>query len=167
MKTLVLGIIILTAASCSKETVEPQQSYYTNIESLECHIGQSCQDVYEFDFEADTEMLFDIKNITGSSVIRYAIYAPGIDLGGDNLLNETIYEVKCTDKDKSISDAVTIKTAGVYKLTVTRDWGLSSGLSGYYTLEVFATKPFKNVKQIANDKETLVEGKCFASQQPV
>ncbi|MBX2847177.1 MAG: hypothetical protein KTR16_02560 [Acidiferrobacterales bacterium] len=67
--------------------------------------------------------LLDLRRISGSSVLRVALYPPGEERGGRNALNgNNINDARCVGQNDAY------QRGGRYKLAIGRDWGQSKGL---------------------------------------
>lgn len=105
-----------------------------------CSVGVNCQDVYDFTITgpvpADT-LTVTVSAVTGTSTLRMAVFAPGVALSGTNLTNGGVTDRRCFGQN--IGDTVgltNLPASGTYRIAVGRDWGLSGGASGTYTLSV-------------------------------
>ncbi len=124
-----------------------------------CEIGESCEDVFDIEFAAGTAVDISATEITGNSVVQIALYAPGVELGGINLLTGDTGELLCnpqpTCRDNTDGQSVTgfrIPSAGVYRLAVTRNWGYSCQSSGGYHLIISADQDFSTPRQTVDDE---------------
>ncbi len=104
--------------------------------SWSCSVSTDCQDVFDIDIFAGNTVNINVTNVTGSSVVRMAVFAPGVALTGPNLLNGGITDQSCTSQNASASTSFSTTLAGVYRIAIGRDWGSSAGSSGTYTLTV-------------------------------
>jgi len=68
--------------------------------------GESCQDVYDIDFESGTELTIQVTDVTGDSVIRLALFAPRVPLSGTNLITGTNLDRECVGQN--MNDTVTL-----------------------------------------------------------
>src|SRR6185503_14808158 len=127
-----------------------------------CALGVSCQDVYDLVIPANTTVTIAVSNVTGSSVLRLAVFAPGVPLTGANLLLGMNRDRMC--KGQNASDSATFQTtaAGVYRLAVGRDWGSSAGASGTYSLAVSATNAFSADGMTSDDVASGAAGTACA-----
>lgn len=130
-----------------------------------CPTGQNCQDVFDFTFTAGSSVTIQVNSVSDGSVSQLALYAPGVALGGNNMLTGTTKELRCLNaNDCSLFTAgeqatnIAIPTTGTYRLGITRDWGLSCGASGTYHLSVTATKSFTAGGQTREDGQSAATG---------
>jgi hypothetical protein len=155
---LVLTLSALPACGGSGfvQPVAPPPPVFTiRVESgWTCANAENCQDVYDIVLEANTELTIRVTQVTGPSVLRLAAYAPGVPLGGTNLLNSTTNERRCSLANAADFVVVDTFDAGTYRVGVGRDWGFSSGANGSYTLDVFTDKPLLLAGQTVNDTQT-------------
>lgn len=155
-----IAILSFAAVSCSDdETIEPGQTVYEKSGSWDCALSESCQDVYEMNFKVGTQISFSVTDVTGTSVVRLAIYGPNSLLGGTNILTGTTNELECTEQNEdAVVPNITITDAGVHKVVVGRDWGSSAGASGTYKLAIIASDKFTDVTQPIDDADSLAPG---------
>lgn len=155
---LVLTLAALPACGGSGyvQPVAPAAPIFTiRVESgWTCADAVNCQDVFDIVLEADTELTIQVTQVTGPSVLRLAVYEPGVPLGGLNLMNSTTTERRCSLANAADFVVVDTVTAGTYRVGVGRDWGFSSGASGSYTLDVFTDRPLLLAGQTVNDQAT-------------
>ncbi len=167
MKNLLSYVLLFTTVSCfifncsddDDGTVpEVGERLYETNGSWDCETGESCQDVYEFDFESGSRVSLIIQEVTGSSVVRLTIHAPNVNLGGTNLLTGNTDDLRCTgqDEDASIPNFIA-PSDGVYKVVITRDWGSSAGADGNYNLVLFSDTNFQFIQQSVDDIDSLAE----------
>jgi hypothetical protein len=100
-----------------------------------CSVGVDCEDVYDFDIPASSQVTIAITKVTMASVARTGLFA-GNATTGTNLWNSTATDVCAPNNAQDVDlDAgpVTIG-AGHYRLTVGRDWGFSGDANGTYTV---------------------------------
>ena len=152
MKNQILKTILIIAgitfASCSNDDdATPEVVGVTSFEiegQWNCELGENCEDIYQFEFKKDSKISISINDVTGMSVVSLDLSAEFGQFGGPNLLNEgslTYYGCTSQDEDVSITN-ITISEAGTYNLSVARDWGLSAGVEGAYTLAIISDTPF-------------------------
>lgn len=163
--------LIITGAGCSKSSVPTTPSGPSGVTSFSGNYGWACanlvncQDVFDFTVAAGSVLTVRVNNVGGGSAAQLALYAPGIALGGTNLLTGTDRELRCTvanDCDLFSGGeqkvGVTATQAGTYRVAVTRDWGLSCGGTGTYRLEVTSTTAFQVVGQTVQDAPSQAPG---------
>lgn len=133
----------------------------------DCQSGQSCYGLYSFDFEAGAEVDIEVDMVTGDSVVDLALYAPGTEPGGVNLLTESTDTYRCSIGDgcdefaDGESASITIPETGTYHLAVTRDYGYSCGSGGTYRLSVFSSSGYTSFENVANVTTGLdLESSC-------
>lgn len=120
--------------------------------SWDCGLGESCQDVYDFELPADAAITVLHTNLTGNSVSRLALFEPGQGLDGVNQFWGTAYDLSCEGQDQDQTAGPLLLTdAGSYRLAVGRNWGTSAGFSGTYDLDIFIVDGYPSVSQSADD----------------
>jgi len=124
----------------------------------DCATSESCQDVYELDVPAGATLTVRVTGVTGASVPRFAVHAPGTALGGFNLLTGTTQDRECVGQDQGDEASVTVAEAGVYQVAITRDWGSSAGAAGTYHLTVESDLRFTVEGQPVQDENSLASG---------
>ncbi|MCB9681218.1 MAG: hypothetical protein H6733_07070 [Alphaproteobacteria bacterium] len=103
----------------------------------ECAVSTSCQDVYDVDLVAGTTVDLTVYAVSGSSVVRLAMFPPGTALDGTNALLGGTYDQMCWTQNTSAQrSSFHIDTTGTWRVAVGRDWGASSGTGGTYTFEL-------------------------------
>ncbi len=148
-----LLVFVMGIVSCSKDDDTPDTPGVTSYEVVgawDCELGDSCEDLYEFDFKAGTKISISIEEIDGSSVVSLDL---SLHIAGTNILtNGDITYYGCTGQDESVALAnILLNDAGKYHLKVARDWGLSAGADGNYKLTIIADTPFEAVGLTADD----------------
>ncbi len=129
------------------------------IGQLSCAGTEDCQDVFEFTLNEPATAQLRVFKVEGSSVIRLAIHALGVALGGVNLLTNSTDDLQCAGQDEAfVLFPVHLPAKGTYKLGVTRDFLGSAGASGNYELTLFTSKPVSFGGQIVNDVQSLATG---------
>lgn len=145
-------------ASQASGTGCPFTSSFETDGSWACGSGVSCQDVYDVEIEAGSELSITVTNITGASVARLALFAPGVGLDGINLLTGSTYDLSCFGQNGDENTVFTVATTGVYRLAVARDWGQSAGATGSYRIGLVSTIPFLNPVQTLDDGPSDASG---------
>ena len=154
---VVVGQTVDDAASQAIGSVCPTTSYQVN-SGWTCAVSVSCQDVYDLDIPAVTNLSVNVTNVTGNSVIRLAVFAPGVALNGTNLLNSSNNDRECVGQNANDSVAFIASGSGVYRLAVGRDWGSSAGTSGTYTVTVTADMEFVPLGSTSNNTASQAAG---------
>ncbi len=151
---------VLLCVACSSDDDGPSGITLFEVNGMwDCAQSESCQDVYEFQFQAGTRVSFFIEDVTGSSVVRLAVHAPNIPLGGTNVLTGNALELQCEGQDEETGDPnLVLSTTGVYQFVVTRDWGLSAGFDGTYQMTIISDTPFQELTQTVDDVDSLSLG---------
>lgn len=128
--------------------------------SWACPVGDSCQDVFSLGLEAGSSLELAVTEVTGNSVPRVALHAPGVSLGDINLLTNTNEDRQCVGQDSSdFPVPYPVSSTGTHTLAVTRDWGSSAGSSGSYRLTISAQGDhFVPPLLIDNDVDSLAPG---------
>lgn len=65
--------------------------------SWTCSSGQNCQSVFDLNVPAGAVLSLRVNNVSSGSVAQIALYAPGVALGGTNLLTGTTKELRCAN----------------------------------------------------------------------
>lgn len=107
-----------------------------------CDTGETCQDVYVVDLVAGQTVTVAVTDITGDSVPRLALFAPGVPLSGTNLFTGSNNDRECVGQDANDSASATATVTGTYRFVIGRDWGSSAGTDGTYSYTVSADDPF-------------------------
>jgi hypothetical protein len=136
----------------------PPLTAFRVLNSWTCADTVNCQDVYDVELAADTEVTLRVTEVTGPSVVRLALYAPGEPLGGLNILTNSTNDRMCALANASDSITSTTTIAGTYRVAVGRDWGYSSGATGTYVLDVKCDLPLAPLGQTVDDQPTLATG---------
>lgn len=126
--------------------------------SWTCLSGQSCQDVYDVQLTAGTELMIDVTDVTGSSVVRLAVFPPGVGLNGNNLLTAGTFDSECEGQNQDVSTSVVATTTGTYRVAVGRDWGSSAGATGGYNLLLSADPGLDFLGRTVNDQNSQATG---------
>ncbi|MDY8135086.1 PPC domain-containing protein [Aquimarina sp. 2201CG5-10] len=160
-----LGVIVLT--SCSKDDDVPVETGITLFEEQgewNCELSQTCEDIYQFELKEGSRISISIEEVTGLSVVSLDLSADFGQFGGPNLLNEgAITYYGCTVQDEEISITnILISETGTYNLAVARDWNLSAGFDGTYTLVILSDTAFTEGVTPINDAEaTNYQRECL------
>ncbi|HKP28320.1 MAG TPA: hypothetical protein VJU15_02920 [Gemmatimonadales bacterium] len=162
-----LGVSSLALACGSEDSDEPSDGVtsFTGTYGWSCAGSTSCQDVFDFSFPAGSVITFKVNNVSSGSVSQLAFYAPGVALGGVNLLTGNIKELRCTTAagcegftgGEQVS-SYAVANGGTYRIAVTREWGTSCGGTGTYHIEVSATKAFQALGQTREDAPSAAIG---------
>ena len=148
MKNQVLNILlvvsILAFTSCSNDDdATPIDNGITSFEldgSWNCEFGETCEDMYQFEFKEGSRISISIEEVTGSSAVSLNLSVDFGELANPNLLNEgSLSYYGCTGQDEEISISnIIISETGTYNLAIARDWGLSAGFDGTYKLTIIS-----------------------------
>jgi len=99
---------------------------YDEIFGWACGSGESCQDVFNIEFAAGTVANFSAGEVTGGSVLQFALYAPGKALGDTNSFTNSRAEFRCGFEEGFLENTAgqemlgfVIEEAGVYRLAIT------------------------------------------------
>ena len=114
----------------------------SGFDSWACDTGETCQDVYEIDLAAGQTVTVAVTDITGASVPRLALFAPGVPLNGTNLFTGSNNDRECVGQNEEDSASATATVTGTYRFVIGRDWGSSAGADGTYSFTVSADDPF-------------------------
>jgi len=150
-------IVFMSCGDDDAQTIPPVMQFET-MGSWNCELDESCQDVYEIQINSGSSTSINVDQVTGSSVVRLAVYAPGVVLAGaTNLLTGNSNDLECNGQDESASVPNFMATAGtgVYKFVVTRDWGSSQSRNGTYRLLIFSNQALEFREQIVDDVDSL------------
>lgn len=128
--------VVDVCGTCDDDFMNDCAQSYTASGAWDCAAPYSCLDLYELAVAAGTTLTIDVGSVTGYSVVRMALYAPGDGVGDLNLLTNTVYDRSCGPQDDGAHVEITADTAGTYTLVVGRDWPNSSNEAGTYELEV-------------------------------
>lgn len=167
IKTVLIAFLIIFS-SCSKDDdTTPETTGMTSFEQEGewlCELGQTCEDIYQFEFRKDSKISISVENITGKSVVSLDLSADFGEFGGPNLLtqgNITYYGCTVQDEDVSLTN-ITISETGTYNLSIARDWGFSAGFDGTYTLTIISDTPFtEGIAAILNTEAINYERECL------
>lgn len=136
----------------------------TDTGSWDCDLGESCMDVYEVDAEAGSHLSVDVFDVTGASVPRLAIFAPGEALSGINLLTGENLDRECVGQDQDDSAGpVLAAIGGTYRVAIVRDWGSSAGFTGTYSMRIRSDVPASFGGQVSDDVPSQAAGSVCAS----
>ncbi len=152
-----LDFVGRTADDMVSQAAGSQCGYITSVSSdWDCAAGQSCQDVYDFFVTEGEEVTFTVSGITGQSVDRLALYAPGEALDSRNLLTGTTADRLCGGQNVGDTTHTWIPhTTGTFRVAVGRDWGASAGAVGNYRLDVTSLDGPISLTQTSDDTSSL------------
>ncbi len=129
-----------------------------------CAAGSSCQDVYDLQVPAGATLTVNVGSVTGASVLRLALFGPGVALSGTNLLTGVAQDRMCMGQNQADGYVFTVAASGTYRLAVGRDWGSSAGSAGTYQLSLASSVPFSPQGQTVNDSGSQASGtRCSAT----
>jgi hypothetical protein len=111
----------------------------------------SCIDLYDFTFPAETTVTIQVGSVTGNSVVRLGAWAPGVPYSGQNLLTGRTMDRMCVAQNTSDTVLFRAIPGGTYRIGVGRDWGMSGGAAGTYSLTVFSSSSLVYVGTSNND----------------
>jgi len=130
-----------------------------------CANSINCQDVFDFSIEAGSVITIRVNTVSSGSVSQLAFYAPGVALGGLNLLTGNAHELRCTSGGSCEAfttgeqvNSYAVATGGTYRIAVTREWDTSCGSTGTYHIEVTSTKRFQILGQTREDAPSAATG---------
>lgn len=145
------------------ETIIGEFNNFTQSYGWKCTSGNNCQDIFDLEFAKGTQVTFKISPVSAGSTAQIALYDKDTPLGGINQFTQTTNELRCnTERDCNKNTAgqtvnnFIAPNAGTYRLAVSRNWSLSCGAEGTYTLTITADRNFKVVKQSGNDLQAKV-----------
>lgn len=102
-----------------------------------CNPDESCQDVYEIGLTEGSSIGAIVRNVTGSSVVRAALFDPGAKLSGINRYTDDTTDFACfAAGEEATYPPIPVNTGGVHQLAIGRDSAASSGDMGSYDLRV-------------------------------
>ena len=157
----VLMALFLGTNSCSNDDDSPPPAVriFDANGAWDCELNESCQDVYEFDLPAGARISIVVEQVTGSSVVRLAIHGPGNGLGGINMLTGNQNDLRCGGQDVDLAVAnFETTSSGTHIIAVTRDWALSAGFDGTYSLSMFSDMAIDYIDQTVDDVDSLAPG---------
>ena len=136
-----------------------------------CSSGQNCQSVFDLNVPAGAVLNVRVSSVSSGSVSQIALYAPGVALGGINLLTGTTRELRCATGSGCSNPAyalgeqkngITATAAGIYRFAVTRNWGISCGGSGTFRVDVTSSLAFSFAGRSVQDVNSTVtqDGEC-------
>jgi len=128
--------------------------YHWNTHSgWNCPAGSSCQDVIDVDVPSSARATVLVNALTGLSVPRLALFAPGVALTGTNYANSSSNDRLCVGQDLSdLFGPLLLTPTGTYRVAVGRDSSGSVGDDGTYSLTVFSNRVFFPAEQSVNDQ---------------
>lgn len=125
----------------------------------DCPSGFDCQDVYEIDLTAGASISIEVSSVTGNSVARIAALRPGSALNSSNVILGTDRDLSCAGQNGDEQASFVAHQSGTWQIVVGRDWGLSAGSSGTYSLAVTSSLAFSSeLEQADNDIESQASG---------
>ncbi|MBW1298863.1 PPC domain-containing protein [Aquimarina litoralis] len=168
LKKIVMLFLLVLSIGCSKDDDVP--TVVPDVTSLEiqgdwlCELGQTCEDIYQFEFKKDSKISISVENITGQSTVSLDLSLNSGQFAALNLLNDgNISYYGCANQNEEISITnISITETGVYNFSVARDWGLSAGTEGMYSISIISNTPFKdNSMVIENTQAINYERECL------
>ncbi|MGY3792412.1 hypothetical protein [uncultured Aquimarina sp.] len=166
-KAWVLFLIVLSVG-CSKDDdisiVTPEVTLFEREGKWLCELGQTCENIYQFEFKKDSKISVSVEDITGNSTVSLDLSVEFGQFGGPNLLNNgEVSYYGCTDQNEEISlTNITISETAIYNFSVARDWGLSAGLEGSYKVTIISDTPFIYKSGIIQNTEAInYERECL------
>jgi hypothetical protein len=124
---------------------------YTVSSAWACGAGVSCQDVFDFTTLGSTTVTTAISTVTGASVPRLALF-DGAALNTTNRLNGNLADRRCVGQNASDTATSGALPTGLHRAAFGRDWGMSAGASGTYTMTITTPDvPLVIGGQTAND----------------
>ncbi len=159
----VTGVVLDSSYSAYEASITPQSSIPYS-DSWTCAFSTDCQNVYDVNFSQADTLNIAITSVTGTSVARVSVYAPGSALSGTNLLNGTTYDQVCpsasyANQDVDVTTSASIPSAGVYRVAIGRDWGNSAGATGTYHLSLTTSSSIMTgFTKTVSDTATLSSG---------
>lgn len=117
----------------------------------------SCTDVYEFFMPTNQTVSLAVTNVTGASTLRLALTGPG---SATNLLTGLNVDRKCRAQNANDTAPFLIRTAGLYRWAVGRDFDTSAGTTGTYTAVFNAQRPSTFTRQVVNDATVGTPTQC-------
>ncbi len=160
------GILALALAGCGSDSTSNQGNLTFSADyGWTCASGTNCQDVFDVTLSAGSALTIAVSNVSSGSVSQIALYAPGVALGGTNLLTGNTNELRCTAGAGCASytageqvSAFPITQSGTYRLAVTREWGTSCGGTGTYHLSLTSTAAIQVTGQTVEDQTSQASG---------
>jgi hypothetical protein len=130
-----------------KNTPYPESALtYQEQSSWSCS-GNDCQTVWEV-FLVKGSTTVGISGLTGGSIGQIALYAPGTNLGGTNLLTGDTKELfdctqqgNCSNGTSGVSKSIELPVTGLYKFVATRNNNYSCGSSGNFQSSITSAYP--------------------------
>ena len=131
-------------------TTDAPPPTWTNSSGWNCASNTACEDVYDVTFTGDDVLSVVVSGVSSESMARLAVFA-GTATTGTNLVTNTGAAACGSGQGTSISSGAINVSAGTYAIAVGRDWELSAGASGTYTVTVSTTHPFVAPVQNGDD----------------
>jgi hypothetical protein len=133
--------------SVVKNTPYPVSALTYQEQSAWACSGNDCQNVWEV-FLVKGLTTVGISDLTDGAVGQIALYAPGTNLGGTNLLTGDTKELldctqqnDCDDGAVGVSKSITLAVTGLYKFAATRNNGYSCGSTGNFQSSITSAFP--------------------------
>ncbi len=167
IKKTVIILLAVLFANCSKNDdpiVNESLTLFEAIEEWHCDLGETCEDIYQFEFTEGTRISISVEAVTGRSVVSLDLSAEFGQYGGPNLLNAgKITYHGCTGQNENVSlTNILVSETGTYNLAIARDWGLSAGFDGAYKLTVISDTGFTEGETPLDDMvATNYERECI------
>ena len=162
-----LGLSSVAIACGSSNADEPSDGVtsFSGTYGWTCASSTDCQDVFDLSIEAGSVLTIRVNNVSSGSASQLAFYAPGVALGGLNLLTGNTRELRCTSASAcegfTVGEQVNsyaVAVGGTYRIAVTREWDSSCGGTGTYRLAVTSTKAFQHFGQTKEDTPSAATG---------
>lgn len=152
------GTCVVTLTEAAAVVADFNSTSFAMSGTWSCALGETCQDVYDVTLPAESVVSLAVTSLTGASVPRLGVFAPGAALSGTNLLTGLTMDREC--KGQNESDVVQFRTgaAGTYRVAVARDWGSSAGFDGSYTFVVTTEEGAEVEGQSVDDGATASTG---------
>jgi hypothetical protein len=102
--------------------------------SFNCAVNVSCQNVWDFDVQANTVIGHTVGVVPGSADLSLALFGPGVALDDRSLYDGFKSNRTCKGRGQSEGTAVLARPAGRYRMAVAFENGLSAATprSGNY-----------------------------------
>jgi hypothetical protein len=126
--------------------------------SFNCPTQVSCQNVWDFDVQANTTLGHSVSLVPSSADLSLAAFAPGISLDNFSLYDGFKSNRSCKGRGQSEGTMVLARAAGRYRLAVTREDRLSAATprTGSYQVTFKSRQPLAEFGQtVANTPKTM------------